>query len=737
MSPRFPICRFSGPARDRRGLAVVIVLGVISLALAVSYAMMRSQTTTMLLQHNAARRSAARQAAHAGLSAALQMMHTTSWAGVGTTLEGQLSNTDSYQVQFVAGDTTITKTHPDWQEYPYRVTLFSTGYSADPAHPSARAVHRAMAVVQLVRRQLSPAVAGWGDVQNHTIFQWQSAKTYLEIPFRAEGPVHLQGPLQFFDDYPYPGRPFDGGIDEVALYSRVFSAGELQAIYDAALLPSDEVQDNMANIYASYGPIAWWRLNEAAEATTAVDQMKRHQGTYQGAVAGSDGVPGDYRGAAFDGLNDYVDLGQIDLSGSSMTILAWFRADDFDYADGRIISKATSPAVADHFWMLGTTESSGQIRLQFLLKTGGTTTELIASSGELQPGEWVFAAAVYDGSSMKLYQNGGLVGETSKLGTITTDPLVPVYLGDNPPGSTRARYFRDLSAMQQAGTGDYRTFEGPVDLPRSPTDAAVLSLLEDDQKIGINDIPVHNTPPFDPPDMVPTYQLYAGGPVYSATEIPASSLAGVSFTPDMQTNPLGFFYSNGELLLYDDVTIQGTLMGAGGNVDLRIAGTKVHISPAYIPPLLNASSAVELPSALVSDDLRLESGAEAVLRGMVTVWDEFEIKMGSQTTACDFEGRLATGALRVRSRYEWQQTETWWLSRANDFLAAVANNSPLAYFPQFVEAQQGLLVEPRLQIKPATQPVTYHWQDWSNPLFVPHPKDKALRWDLVQWVDDL
>ncbi|NIP85055.1 MAG: hypothetical protein GTO03_05625, partial [Planctomycetales bacterium] len=232
--------------RRRRGIAVVIVLGVISLALAISYAMLRTQTTTLVLQRNAGRRMAARQAAAAGLSAGLQKMHTNSWAGVGTVLNGQLSATDSYEVRFVAGDPTLTPADAAWLEYPYRVTLVSTGYSADPANPSLRASHRASAVVQLVRRQMSPVLAGFSDVQNHTLYQWQNEDVVVEMPFRAEGPVHLEGPLALYENYPYPSKPFDGAIDEVALFARALTASEIEEIYKAAKNPASSSFTSLA-----------------------------------------------------------------------------------------------------------------------------------------------------------------------------------------------------------------------------------------------------------------------------------------------------------------------------------------------------------------------------------------------------------------------------------------------------------------------------------------------------------
>ena len=52
------------------------------------------------------------------------------------------------------------------------------------------------------------------------------------------------------------------------------------------------------------------------------------------------------------------------------------------------------------------TINNGGIKLRFRLKTGTTTTTLLASSGTLAVGQWIHVAAVYDGSAMILYQDG-------------------------------------------------------------------------------------------------------------------------------------------------------------------------------------------------------------------------------------------------------------------------------------------------------------------------------------------
>jgi hypothetical protein len=188
--------------RKRRGMSLVLVLGLVAIALALSYALLRTQMTAVQVQGNAARQIDARQAAQAGLSAAIRKMHQADWAGVDTVLQGDLGPNSWYEVGFETGDAALSEQEPDYAEYPFRVTLISTGYAADPARPDARATHRVSAVMQLVRRSLSAEPQNWPELQQHTIYQWANVDAYVQVPVHTAGKVLLQGPLHLCDDAP-------------------------------------------------------------------------------------------------------------------------------------------------------------------------------------------------------------------------------------------------------------------------------------------------------------------------------------------------------------------------------------------------------------------------------------------------------------------------------------------------------------------------------------------------------
>ena len=224
---------------------------------------------------------------------------------------------------------------------------------------------------------------------------------------------------------------FDGVIDEVILFPTALSAAQIQTIYDAALPKYESLRD----AYEQNSPVAWWRLGEFPGSTVANDAMGNYDGTYAGPTLGLTSIIPKDNAADFDGVNDRVEVGNIDISGTQLTILGWFKADDFGAEYGRILSKAKGTANDDHYWMLSTRPDGANYRLGFRLRAGGSTTSYTAISGNLSPGTWTFAAAVYSGSYMILYKDAVEVGRRTKTGTLNVDATVPVWIGDNPPTS--------------------------------------------------------------------------------------------------------------------------------------------------------------------------------------------------------------------------------------------------------------------------------------------------------------
>lgn len=216
----------------------------------------------------------------------------------------------------------------------------------------------------------------------------------------------------------------DGSLDDLRIYTRVLNAAEVSFLYN------DD------------GLVGHWRLDETIGTTAADSSISANDGTYSnGPVLGVDGAyPGEVATAAeFDGSNDYVDLGNIDVSGSELTIAAWIKADSFTGSANRILGKANGSGLSNNYWSLTAYASGGSNYLGILLKTDSGGTRFLPSNSEaLETGEWIHVAAVYNGSTLKLYKNGEEILSSAITGDVTSGPTVPVWIGGSP---SNEKYF--------------------------------------------------------------------------------------------------------------------------------------------------------------------------------------------------------------------------------------------------------------------------------------------------------
>ncbi len=175
--------------------------------------------------------------------------------------------------------------------------------------------------------------------------------------------------------------------------------------------------------------VAWWTFDEGA-GTTADDAIGGRTATLAGATWTTDGAEAGC--VRFDGVDDAVHLGSVDIAGAALTLAAWIHPDDFGTYDARIMSKADGVQDADHWWMVSTFGNGTALR--FRLKTNGTTSTLISADGVLQAGRWQHVAATYDGMAMRLYVDGREVASMFKSGTLSTNAAIQAAVGNNPPG---------------------------------------------------------------------------------------------------------------------------------------------------------------------------------------------------------------------------------------------------------------------------------------------------------------
>ena len=262
--------------------------------------------------------------------------------------------------------------------------------------------------------------------------EWIDAAHVLgngDIVLSTEQPATLGG-LNFTED---DLVAYDPIADAASLY---FSGG----LFDAAEnVRAAHVGPGVSSVDDGTGPFAYWKLDDGA-GPTAVDSVGSNDGTL---TSGPTWVVGTLDGALdFDGVDDYVDAGTFDVTGSGLTMLGWFNAETISTNDPRIVSKANGTSVSDAWWQLSTSTSGSNRYLRMRVKAGGVTTTFADSSVNLIAGQWYFAVSTYDAATgdMKLYLNGTQIasGSHGVGGPVDSNPTVPVAIGAN---GTAERFF--------------------------------------------------------------------------------------------------------------------------------------------------------------------------------------------------------------------------------------------------------------------------------------------------------
>ncbi len=230
--------------------------------------------------------------------------------------------------------------------------------------------------------------------------------------------------------------------------------------------------------------VAQWKLDEADGSGTD-DATGRYPGTLMNGATWTDGRFGGAVG--LDGEDDSVNLPNIDVGGSAMTIAAWVNHASFESGtEQRILSKASDTTVAGHYWTLGALRR----RLRFRLKANGQTSTLVAYVNATPRQAWYHVAATYDGAAMRLYLNGVEVGRLAKSGSINVNPSVPVSMGGGPQGVgylhgalddvrlyADALTLDDIKAiMSQDGASDTQPPSAPSELAASTLTTSTVDL---------------------------------------------------------------------------------------------------------------------------------------------------------------------------------------------------------------------------------------------------------------------
>ncbi len=228
------------------------------------------------------------------------------------------------------------------------------------------------------------------------------------------------------------GSGFVGDLDDVRLYRKVFTAAEIQSLYQAS------------------APSLWLKLDEAENATSFVDSA----GNFANATCTScpaSGRKGQLGVAAqFDG-NDFIQAApanQLALGGvEPFSLAAWVKPERFS-GYSTIVAKSLVPNPAQSCTAQGCTIHATGYWLGLnndklnLSRPNFSDYSEIEASQPLPANVWSFVAATYDGNNARLYINGQLAVEASGWLTQATNLTTPLLIAAEAPSGSPLNFFQ-------------------------------------------------------------------------------------------------------------------------------------------------------------------------------------------------------------------------------------------------------------------------------------------------------
>jgi hypothetical protein len=367
--------------------------------------------------------------------------------------------------------------------------------------------------------------------------------------------------------------------------------------------------------------------------------------------------------------------------------------------------------------------TGGQFRLAF---SGATTSNLnySASASSVQSALQSLAT-IGSGNVNVAGVNGGpwTVTFVNALASRNVDQISAQnisLIGVLPSVST------SLVTQGSGGYQDCRPLTGPVSLPKSATDSTNLALLA---SLGVttNDIGVSNSMTLPLPNALSSYRIYPGGPTYPVPQV-ASNLIDITLAPDPTTNPLGIYFCSSSMTVCNNVSVAGTLIG-GSNI--TFCGHNVNFVPVNLWSLAGSSVPVRLPAVVARQTVRTDTTLSATLNGFIIAGQQFLFDEGEVAASFSLVGRLITNEFVLRRRSEWNVISTTWTTLFSGFGSQLSSVNAIPFYPIYL-ANWGFSPIPTLTLRPDTSVVIEHWQDLANPIYVPHPSDPGLRWDVIR-----
>jgi Concanavalin A-like lectin/glucanases superfamily len=223
-------------------------------------------------------------------------------------------------------------------------------------------------------------------------------------------------------------RAYTGDIDEVAIYTNLLSATQIQNHYLSGTTSGSNYMQTVIND----SPLLYYRMDSAGYTNTAAASCPDAvnfgsapvnatylSGTRPGFVAGPSVLSNsNFVASPIDGVTAGIDAGTNAAFNTTntepFTVACWMKGNPGDSHLQGLVTHGVN-------WALDLVGSSGSV---ILTNNAGS----VASTTIVNDGDWHFVAGVYDGFNNYIYVDGALNDSAGASGTISTDSR-DVYLG--------------------------------------------------------------------------------------------------------------------------------------------------------------------------------------------------------------------------------------------------------------------------------------------------------------------
>ncbi len=218
---------------------------------------------------------------------------------------------------------------------------------------------------------------------------------------------------------------FVGMIDEPRVYSRVLTSGELESL-SAAGSP-DKVNTSVSTPQGTGrldgGLVGYWKLDENTGTSAGDTSTGGNTGTLTNGPTWTTGRIGS--ALSFDGTNDYVTMGDIAAAegGTQVTAAAWVKQNGTTN-EKHILDKGGCTGGSTNSWELMVI--SGEPAF-YIPAFGGSATGVGLNVSD---NAWHHLVGTYDGTTIRIYSDGSLVGTQAASVTLGNDSSA-VEIGGN------------------------------------------------------------------------------------------------------------------------------------------------------------------------------------------------------------------------------------------------------------------------------------------------------------------